>query len=133
MRLGREDVERFTEVDPLAQFGDCCLPRQHFFGAGRRTQPVGQGLFAGFGAGGVDQLEQRAAPEQVEVACVEMRTEEAGAVRSGAGPRAVEPRQPALVVATRPQQTLVAVQQARVHHQQRQERHGGQHQPRRTE
>ena len=56
---------------------------------GARAKPVGERVLAGFGARRVEQLEQRSAAEQIEVACVRVIVEEPRAVAAGAGPAIV--------------------------------------------
>ena len=101
VRLGGEHGERLAEIDVRRQLGDRRLPRLDLVDRRGRSEPVGKRLLAGFGPRGVEQLEQRGGPEEIEIARVGMAAEKSGAIRSASRPRAVEALEPALVEPSR--------------------------------
>ena len=98
VRLGREHRERprGNRRRPPARRPPACRALDLVDRRGR-SEPVGERLFAGLGARRVEQLEERAGPEQIEIARVGMALEKSRAVAAASRPRAVEPLQAALV------------------------------------
>jgi hypothetical protein len=103
-------------------FGDRCA----------RAEPRGERRLARFGPGRVQQLEERRAAEQIEIARVRMIAHEMPAVAAGAGPATVQAFESSEIHALRATGALDPFEDARVDDGQRGERcTGGDRPPRR--
>jgi hypothetical protein len=96
--LGGEPCEVLAQVQPWQHVAHRVLPRAHVTQRGGCRQPGRQRLFSRPGARCAEQLEQRASPEHVEVAGIQVRlVQEPLAGVAAARPPVLQPRQ-ALVI-----------------------------------
>src|SRR3954449_5875635 len=110
MRLGGQNREILPEIEAAAQLRYRALPRDDARHRRGLAKPVGQRFLAGLGPRGVEQLEQRAGPEEVEIPGVGMALEKTRTVRSAARPAALDPVHAAKVEPPRACRTIVLVQ-----------------------
>jgi len=90
--VGAEQRQVLAQIEARAQLVHCRLARADLVGRRGGEQPGGQRLLAGSRARGAQQLEQRAAPEQIQVVGVGMGGwAEALARLATAGPRVLQP------------------------------------------
>ena len=128
--LGCNHDNAFAKIQLHAQFVHSNLPCADLVERGALAQPVGERRFSGFRSCRVEQLEEGAVTEEIEVARVLVALEEARAVSRHAGPLAVQPRQGGGVPALSPTCTLGATKNPLVNHDQARETRDRHEQPR---
>ena len=108
-----EQREVFAQVDERLQLADGVLPSAHFRDVRRREQPSRECLFPRANAGRRQQLEERAAPEQIEVGRIGVIGNEEPLARfAGPGPRVGHTRDALLVEFGRPARACARTQHA---------------------
>jgi hypothetical protein len=117
-----EHRDVFAKLEHRPQFVDRRLAREHLGNRRALAQPLDQRRLAGTGPRRVDQLEQRRAPEHVEVVCVGMALEVRRAVTSLAVPAAEQAVLAAEIHALCVSRTIDSQQGFRVHDDERAER-----------
>ena len=96
--VGSRQRERFAQVERGRELGDGVAPGGDFLRRGRVRQPVGERFLAGARPRQRQQLEQRAAAEDVQVVGVQMTVVAKTVARlAGAGPPILDAREAALV------------------------------------
>jgi hypothetical protein len=105
----------FAKVDHRPELAHGTLPRQHFGQRRRRAQPLRERRLARLGARRIQQLEERASTEEIEVARVRMVVREGVAAPPGAGPPVVEAIEAAQIDTLRTARPIESLQPLRVH------------------
>ena len=121
-RFGGQHGEVFAQVDVAAQLVHRLLASQDFTNGRPRAEPRGQRRLARFGPCRVQQLEERRAAEEIEIARVRMIADEVRAVAAGSGPPTVQAFESTEVDALGAAGALDPFQHARVDDGQRGER-----------